>query len=731
MNDQPGSGILQKEMGIDSAEVAVRKAFLEFTGTDVALLKELHERVEGNRDAFSEVFYNHLQRFPEIVPLIGDAEKLERLKRTQSAYFGQLTEGEYGQDYVEHRLRVGMVHQRVGLSPKWYIGAYRKYLGEFMPIIFHLLAGDATKYFATYNALLKIIFFDMELALDTYFHAERQAIVRAERYAEQIIADMPAGLVVVDSLLNVRSANQALLDMFDLGAAEACVGLSVSDLLRVNGDLTGELQQVLEHGETRAGLALEQHDVQGSRYYLANISRAQTEDGQMLLLFMAQDITAYKQAEARIQWLAHFDVLTGLPNRALLADRIKFALSMSQRSHAQLAVMFLDLDHFKNINDTLGHHIGDELLKEVAKRLQSAVREQDTVSRQGEDEFILVLPDTDIDGAARLAEKLLGLIAQRYQIEQHELVITPSIGIAMYPGDGEDFEALFKCSDIAMFRAKDAGRNNYRFFTQEMQTHSVRALQLENALRRALERDQLRLYYQPQVSLRDGHIIGAEALLRWQHPELGAVSPAEFIPVAEASGQIVQIGEWVLRSAVHQLKRWMDGGLEPMIIAVNLSAVQFRHANLPELVTALLDEVKLPPQYLELELTEGVAMGDPIGAITVMNNLHERGIRMSIDDFGTGYSSLSYLKKFKVYKLKIDQSFVSNIAEDPEDKAIVSAVISMAGSLGIQTIAEGVETAGQLAFLRNQGCNEAQGYYFSKPLPADQFEAFVRGKIKV
>ncbi|MDO8349677.1 MAG: EAL domain-containing protein [Gallionella sp.] len=731
MNDQSGNSILLKEMGIDSSEVAARKAFLEFTETDAALLKELHARLEVGRDAFSETFYNHLLRFSEIAPLIGDPEKLECLKRTQSAYFSQLTEGEYGSDYVEHRLRVGIVHQRVGLTPKWYIGAYRKYLGELLPAIFHLLEGDAEKCFATYNALQKIIFFDMELALDTYFHAEHQAIDRAKRYAEQIIADMPSGLAVVDAELKVRSVNKALRSMFNLGTVEACVGLPVSELLKVGVKLNLHLQNALKHGEMHSELALERQDAQGSKYYLANISRVQMEEKQMLILFMAQDMTAYKKAEEHVQWLAHFDVLTGLPNRTLLTDRINFALSMAQRGHAQLAVMFLDLDHFKNVNDTLGHHIGDVLLIEVAKRLKSAVRDQDTVSRQGGDEFVLVLPDTDADGAARLAEKLLLVIAQRYQIEQHELVITPSIGIAMYPGDGKDSESLFKCSDVAMFRAKHDGRNNYRFFTQEMQTHSARTLLLENALRDAQEHDQFQLHYQPQMSLQDGRIIGAEALLRWQHPELGAVSPAEFIPIAEASGQIVQIGEWVLRSAVHQLKHWMDSGLEPMVVAVNLSAVQFRHAHLPELVTQILEEAKLPAQYLELELTEGIAMGDPLGAIAVMDNLHERGIRMSIDDFGTGYSSLSYLKKFKVYKLKIDQSFVSNIAEDPEDKAIVSAIISMANSLGMQTIAEGVETTGQIAFLHLQGCNEVQGYYFSKPLPADQFEAFVRGKSEI
>jgi EAL domain-containing protein (putative c-di-GMP-specific phosphodiesterase class I) len=290
-----------------------------------------------------------------------------------------------------------------------------------------------------------------------------------------------------------------------------------------------------------------------------------------------------------------------------------------------------------------------------------------------------------------------------------------------------DFDTLYQHADAAMYRAKQEGRNNFCFFTAQMQAHSARTLQLENALRRALERNQLHLHYQPQLSIRDGRVIGVEALLRWQHPEFGMVSPAEFVPIAESSGQIIPIGEWVLRTAVHQLKTWLDSGLQPMIMAVNLSAVQFRHPDLPGLVTQILDAAQLAPQYLELELTEGVAMYNPQGAIAVMDDLHRRGIRMSIDDFGTGYSSLSYLKKFKVYKLKIDQSFVRDLDVDADDSAIVTAIIQMARSMGFLTIAEGVETANQLAFLRAQGCNEVQGYHVSKPLPAEQLEAFVRG----
>ncbi len=448
------------------------------------------------------------------------------------------------------------------------------------------------------------------------------------------------------------------------------------------------------------------------------------------LLGTYADITARKQAEGHIQYLAHYDALTGLPNRSQLDDRARYALSLAQRSREPVALMFLDLDHFKDINDTLGHTVGDALLVELAKRLGLLLRDEDTVSRLGGDEFIFLLHGIDAQGAAHVAQKVLEAIARPYRIEQYDLNVTGSIGIALFPGDGANLETLYKNADAAMYRAKQEGRNGYRFFTAEMQASSARHLQLVNALRQALEHEEMELHYQPQVSMRDGRIVGAEALLRWTHSELGSVPPAEFIPSAEDSGLILPIGEWVLRHAVRQAKRWLQGGLAPLVMAVNLSAVQFRHPDLPSLVSRILDEEGLPPEYLELELTEGVAMHDPQGAIAVMNQLHERGVRMSIDDFGTGYSSLSHLKKFKVYKLKIDQSFVRDISTDPEDKAIVGAIIRMAQSLGLLTIAEGVETEGQRAFLRDQGCDEMQGYFFSKALPADQFELFVGAKAR-
>ena len=546
--------------------------------------------------------------------------------------------------------------------------------------------------------------------------------------AAKVFEQSGEGIVITDAQLNIIMVNQGFTAITGYSEAEA-LGQNPRMLASGRHDQAfyrAMWDDIARQGRWQGELWNRRKD--GSLYpELLSIMRVLEAKGEVThYIGIFSDITQHKEAQARIQRLAHFDSLTGLPNRALLGDRFSQALSAAQRKRTQLAIMFADLDHFKNVNDTLGHRIGDELLVAVAARLKAAVREVDTVSRQGGDEFILILPDTDADGAARVAGKLLAAIAQPYQIDGYDLSVTLSIGIVLYPGDGEDFEVLSKRADAAMYRAKHDGRNTYRFFTTEMQARSAHMLQMENALHRAQERNQLLLHYQPQISLDDGRIVGVEALLRWQHPELGMIAPADFIPIAEESGQILPIGEWALRRAVQQMKTWMDSGLTPMTVAVNLSAMQFRHPYLTELVTQILDEVKLAPQYLELELTESIAMGDAPAAIAVTERLHARGIRMSIDDFGTGYSSLSCLKRFKAHRLKIDQSFVRDIGEDPEDRAIVAAIISLANSLGLKTIAEGVESEAQLAFLREQRCNEVQGFYFSKALPADQFEAFVR-----
>lgn len=444
------------------------------------------------------------------------------------------------------------------------------------------------------------------------------------------------------------------------------------------------------------------------------------------LLGVTRDVTERRSAEQRIQYLANFDALTGLPNRNLLTDHVEYTIGLTKHGDEKLCVMFVDLDRFKDINDTLGHSLGDALLIEVGRRLRAALYATDTVCRLGGDEFVVVLPDSDTHAAAHVAEKILAAVSRPCRINHYELAVTASIGIAVYPNDGKDIDSLFRSADTAMYLAKREGRNGYRFYTEEMQARAVRHMDLSNAMRRALELGEFDLHYQPQISFDSGKIVGVEALLRWRNPDFGDVTPAEFIPVAEYSGLILPIGEWALRTAAGQLKAWLAAGNPPIVMAVNISAIQFRDQSLPNIVGGVIAEMNLPEECLELELTETVAMDDPQGAVCIMDGLRRLGVRMSIDDFGTGYSSLNYLKKFSLYKLKIDRSFISGITSSQEDRAIVKAIISLSRNLGLRTTAEGVETSGQVAFLRSQGCDEAQGHYFCKPLPARELPEYLR-----
>jgi diguanylate cyclase (GGDEF)-like protein/PAS domain S-box-containing protein len=440
-----------------------------------------------------------------------------------------------------------------------------------------------------------------------------------------------------------------------------------------------------------------------------------------------RDIRERKKAEETIRHLAYHDVLTGLPNRVLFEERLRMELAQAKRGRQKVAVMCLDLDRFKIVNDTVGHTGGDQLLQEVAREFAEAIREGDTVSRVGGDEFTFLLPGIEhVEDAAVVAERVLHVIRHPRTIGGQEFRVTTSIGITIFPRDGEDVESLLRNADTAMYRAKERGRDNFQVYTPAMKATLLETLALENDLSHALEREELVVHYQPVMEIQSGRIVGAEALLRWQHPGRGLVGPDEFIPLAEETGLIVPIGEWVLHTACLQAGAWNDSGLGPLRITVNVSARQVEHPGLVPLVARVLEETRLPPQFLHLELTEGAVMRHVESVISTLSELRALGIGISVDDFGTGYSSLGYLKRFPIDTIKIDRSFVGDVTTDHNDAAIVSTVIAMARSLKLRVIAEGVETQPQLDFLRQAECDEFQGFLLSRAVPAEAFERLVR-----
>ncbi len=458
-----------------------------------------------------------------------------------------------------------------------------------------------------------------------------------------------------------------------------------------------------------------------------NISCTRKEGQPAMVWGICRDITQRKAAEEQLYHLAHHDALTGLPNRTLLIDRLTQAKALANRNGQMVGILFLDLDRFKLINDTLGHNVGDQLLQAVSRRLKGCIREIDTLSRLGGDEFILTLVNLqDTLDIKNLASKVLKSLSKPFQIGEHELFVTTSVGISLYPTDGQQVEGLIKKADIAMYHAKAVGRNNYQFYHQRMDEDAERRLVLANGIRKALEREEFSLHYQPKIDIISGTVTAMEALVRWQHPELGLLPPAEFIPLAEETGLILPLGEWVLRRACAENASWRRQGLPPMRIAVNISGYQLQQPNLLESILEILKEAELPAEALELEITETVVMQNPDFAVGVLNAFRDLGIHISIDDFGTGYSSLAHLKKFSVNTLKIDKSFVRDVENNTTDAAIASAIIAMGSSLNLQVIAEGVETEGQYAFLRDKLCHEVQGYLFSKPLPLEEATAFLR-----
>lgn len=535
-------------------------------------------------------------------------------------------------------------------------------------------------------------------------------------------------IAITDAQGNIESVNPAFTVITGYSSEEAVgknprilqSGRQGSDFyeamwknLLQNGFWTGEVWNRRKDGSFYAGWL--------------SISALRDAEGKIEhFIGVTSDNTEYKAAQERIRQMAFYDQLTGLPNRSLLRDRVDRLFAQMRREESSFAIMFIDLDNFKRVNDSLGHHVGDLLLKEVASRLSACVREVDTVSRQGGDEFVVLLPECDSECAQSIAARILASLSVPHNLDGHEVVATPSIGISMFPRDARDFETLTKHADTALYRVKENGRAGFQFFMPEMNAAARKRLELENQLRKAVEGGGFTLHYQPQVDRMHGRIVGMEALIRWNDPVLGNVPPDEFIPIAEENGLIVPIGAWVLREACAQNRRWQDEGLPAVPVSVNVSAVQIHQPDFVGTVADVLDEIGLAPEFLDLELTERVVMADVDQSVQIMRELHALGVGLSIDDFGTGYSSLAYLKRFPLKTLKIDKSFVRDLETNPDDRTIAKSIILLAHGLNVSVVAEGVENPLQIEILREQGCDTLQGYYFSRPLPADAFAAFFR-----
>ncbi|MFA6310370.1 MAG: EAL domain-containing protein [Sterolibacterium sp.] len=848
------------QIGLGSDEIDDRWRFLEFEERDIAVLKALHALLEPQRDSFAESFYEHLFQFAPLRAHIVDVAVLERLKKVQGSYFSALTEGEYGENYILNRLKVGLAHQKINLPPKWYLGAYRKYLTEIVDLLARAKVGDTDGLAEGVNALLKIVFFDMGIALDTYFHFESKLLRDSETRFKATFENAPVGVARLDlegrflevnhklceitgyncnEMLgsrildithqqDVEADRQGLADLLagkisnfnheirfvrknagavwldlsislvrdNLDAAEYFVAMVIDisarkwveqalresderfrSLTELSSDSIWEQDEQFRYthrtttrkftggaaeeafGKTRwelpiIGLSDEQWAAHKAlleahlpfrdweyqfqamdgdiRWYSA--SGIPIFDGQGNFKGyrgVGRDITDKKRYQEELERQANHDALTGLANRLLLGDRLEHAIALAERHDKTVAVIFIDLDHFKDINDSLGHAVGDQLLQAVAKKIAACVRDVDTIARPGGDEFVLVLAEDQSENDAMVAiGRIMANVAGIYHVAGLELHVTCSIGASLYPKDGKDAGSLLMHADTAMYRAKEAGRNRYMFYRREMNTLLRHRLSLEAELRHAVERGELLLHYQPQIDLNTGAISGIEALLRWQHPERGMVAPDEFIAVAEDSGLIVPIGEWVLNAACAQVSEWRNAGIPAIRMAVNISARQFTHKAFVASVHAALAANDLAAEFLELEITESMAVDNPEETILLLQKLHAAGLSIAMDDFGTGFSSLSYLKRLPINVLKIDRSFVSGIVTDPSDVAIAKTVIDLGRNLGMQIVAEGVETIEQARLLQGWNCNTGQGYYYSRPVTAAECARLLRDQAR-
>lgn len=685
----------------------------------------LKEKQEGLRKS-DERFHNLVEFFPEPMLIAIDGTIHYANKAGLKLFGAKKTEELLGKSFEQ--LVDPAYHKKIKQRMQKLMND-EKFKAPFQEQILNRLDGET---FIAEVAAVPTIYQGLDaiqvIIQDITQRKEMEEELRESEDRYRRLVDLSPEPMVIDIGGTITFANNAAIKLFGADKPEDIVGQNILNL--VHPDFKPKMEErfkrKLEEGKTRPVDEEILMKFDGTPIYTESVAIPTSYKGQRAVQVVIHDITRRKKAEEEVRHQAYHDTLTDLPNRMLFRDRLTMALTHSHRKGNMLAVFFLDLDDFKTINDTLGHAVGDQLLLGVADRISTCLSEMDTVARLGGDEFTILIPEINkIQDAAKVAEKINMELRRPWVISGQELYITTSIGIAIYPDDGQDSETLMKHADIAMYRAKEQ-KDRYQLYTSTMNTAALERIALENDLRKALERDQLVLHYQPLYNTRNGQISGVEALVRWQHHNRGMIMPGEFIPLAEDTRLILPIGAWVLRTACTQNKAWQDAGYPPLTVSVNLSAYQFQQKNLVSVIEKVLMETGLEPRWLQLEITESTTIKDVDFTIETLNKLRAMGIKIAIDDFGTGYSSLNYLCRFPIHTLKIDRSFIRDIINDPGYAAIVTSVIFMAHSLRLKVIAEGVENEEQLNFLRERKCGEFQGYLYSKPIPANELENMLK-----
>ena len=719
---------LLRRIRLDHEEVVERFRFLDWSAEDAERLGAAAQHMAPAQQAFVDHLYRHLTNFSTPSALLRAPEVTARLKHSQVEYYQCLWGGPYDDTYVNGRLRIGVIHQQVGLELKWYLGSYRLYLDDMLKSVF----GDSQN--ATlYSSLLKAVFFDMTLAIDTYSAAQHKALEDSEARFARALRGANDGIWdwhVDQDRLYVSERWASMLDLNRDSIGES----SASWFGRVHPDDLPDFRQAIDaHIKGQTSSVHHEYRIRqkngGYIWVLVRGVAEVTTAGQLRMAGSQSDISARKDAEQQLNHAAHHDPLTGLANRMRLDEQMQKTFMKQRKGGAHEALLFIDLDRFKLINDSLGHNVGDRVLVEVAQRLRDALRPSDQLFRFGGDEFIVLLHELSCErDAEQISQRILDNLHQPLHMDGRVLVVSASIGIAPLHDHGKALDVL-QAADLALYRAKSAGKARFAHYSEALQDTAQHHLELESALGQALQHNEFELHYQPIYRLEQGTPLmsGVEALVRWRHGER-LISPLEFIPALEESGEIIRVGEWVLRQACQQTRLWQLAGHGHLRCSVNISSLQLQQADFILRVIDILRESGLPPASLILVITESQLMHDDLDTLACLNELASLGVLLALDDFGTGYSSLGYLTRFPLHILKLDKSFIGGIPYDNKQSSISQAIIGLGRSLGLEVVAEGIESPAQLDFVVDEGCHYAQGYWFSRPRPAAQMQRLFSGE---